>query len=136
MTKKPFLILFFLLILGQGLSLAAALPVDSIGVETRNGKTFVVHKVVPKETLFALSRKYHVAVDKIVDANPKIQSGLQVGQLVYIPRNTPAAAAPASPHPGIPACLRYPVRKSPCRSHPLPPRGGSSSFRTASAFRP
>lgn len=97
MIKTPLLILFFLVLVGQGVCQAAALPVDSIGVEQRNGKTYVVHKVVPKETLFALSRRYHVPVDKIVDANPKIQSGLMVGQLVYIPRNTPAAATPAVP---------------------------------------
>jgi LysM repeat protein len=106
MSKYPFFILFFLMLFGQGIARAGSLPVDSIGVEQRNGKYFVVHKVVPKETLFALSRKYHVPVDKIVDANPKIQSGLQVGQLVYIPRNRPVAvkpnvspAAPAVPVP-------------------------------------
>jgi LysM repeat protein len=97
MIKTSFLMLFTLLLFGQGVSRAAALPLDSIGVEKRNGKNFVVHKVVPKETLFALSRKYQVPVDKIVDANPKIQSGLQVGQLVYIPRNTPVAAPAATP---------------------------------------
>ncbi|MGV3640235.1 MAG: LysM peptidoglycan-binding domain-containing protein [Adhaeribacter sp.] len=119
MTKKPFLILFFLLILGQGLSLAAAMPLDSIGVETRNGKSFVVHKVIPKETLFALSRKYHVPVDKIVDANPKIQSGLQVGQLVYIPRNTPAAAPAAAPATAAPA---------PAKTAPVTPAPTSRTF--------
>jgi LysM repeat protein len=94
MFKTPLFILLCLLFFGQGLAWAGAMPVDSIGVETRNGKNFVIHKVIPKETLFALSRKYHVPVDKIVDANPKIQSGLQVGQLVYIPRNTPVAVTP------------------------------------------
>lgn len=105
MFRTPLFILFFLLFFGQGVS-RAAMPLDSIGVEQRNGKNYVIHKVVPKETLFALSRKYQVPVDKIVDANPKIQSGLQIGQLVYIPRNTVVAAtAPATNDPA-PAASR------------------------------
>lgn len=82
----------------QIVSLAGALPVDSIRTENRNGKTFVVHKVSPKETLFALSRKYHVPVDQIVDANTNIQNGLNVGQLVYIPRKT-VTVTPTKPKP-------------------------------------
>jgi LysM repeat protein len=121
MIKSSFLILFFLVSFGQGLAWADALPVDSIGVEKRNGKTFVVHKVVPKETLFALSRKYQVPVDKIVDANPKIQSGLQVGQLVYIPRNTPAPVAAnttpaAATTPASPAVTPAPAKAAPAAS--------------------
>jgi len=74
--------------------MAGNLPVDSVGTEYRNGKTFVVHRVEPKETVFALSRRYHVTVDQIVNANTNIQSGLSIGQMVYIPRAT--AAAPLS----------------------------------------
>ena len=100
----------------QGVAKAGSMPVDSIGIENRNGKTFVLHRVVPKETVFALSRRYHVPVDQIVNANPTVQSGLSVGQTVYIPRATAIApgvnsVVPASsgtavvspPVPGTPA---------------------------------
>lgn len=90
MIKHYILTLLFAVLI-RGVSWAVGFPVDSVGTEKRNGKTFVVHKVAPKETLFALSRKYQVPVEQIVDANPRIQSGLNVGQLVYIPRKTVAA---------------------------------------------
>lgn len=84
----------------HGVAKAGSMPVDSIGIENRNGKTFVLHRVVPKETVFALSRRYHVPVDQIVNANPTVQSGLSVGQTVYIPRTT---ATVSVPNPVVPA---------------------------------
>lgn len=39
---------------------------DSVGTEQKNGKLFVKHKVEPKETLYALSRKYGVPDRKSV----------------------------------------------------------------------
>ncbi|WP_239021047.1 LysM peptidoglycan-binding domain-containing protein [Pontibacter arcticus] len=68
-----------------------ALP-DSVGIERKNGKVFVQHKVEPKETLYALSRKYNVPVAKIVESNPSVQNSINVGQIVLIPRKTPAAS--------------------------------------------
>lgn len=62
--------------------------VDSVGTEIRNGKTFLIHKVTPQETVYALSRKYNVPVPQILASNPKIDKGIAVGQLVYIPRVT------------------------------------------------
>ncbi|WP_240676203.1 LysM peptidoglycan-binding domain-containing protein [Botryobacter ruber] len=71
---------------------------DSVGVEHKNGKVFVKHKVEPKETLYALSRKYGVSVAQIVEANPAVETTIKIGQIVFIPRNrTAAAAKPASP---------------------------------------
>ncbi|TXK44298.1 LysM peptidoglycan-binding domain-containing protein [Pontibacter qinzhouensis] len=76
---------------------------DSVGVEYKNGKLFVQHRVEPKETLYALSRKYAVSVSQIVEANPSVESTIKIGQIVLIPRNragataaTPARAVPAS----------------------------------------
>ena len=93
MLKKVFLVSVLFTLLQKGTALAGSMPVDSVGLEKRNGKNFVVHKVTPKETLFALSRKYNVPVNQIVDANPNIQSGLTVGQIVYVPSKTPLKAA-------------------------------------------
>jgi LysM repeat protein len=120
MFKTPLFIFFSLLFLVPAFSRASALPLDSIGMEKRNGINYVVHKVVPKETLFALSRKYQVPVDKIVDANPKIQSGLQVGQLVYIPRKTPAPAAPGTAVAPAPAATASPAQALPAQAAPAP----------------
>lgn len=95
MLKKVVLVSVMFTLLQKGSAWAAGMPVDSVGMELRNGKNFVVHKVVPKETLFALSRKYNVPVNQIVDANPNIQSGLTIGQVVYIPSKTPVKTAPS-----------------------------------------
>lgn len=47
------------------------------------------HIVAPKETLFGLSKQYHVSVEAIQNANQKIlASGLQIGQELIIPQNS------------------------------------------------
>ncbi|PVY37375.1 septal ring lytic transglycosylase RlpA family protein [Pontibacter virosus] len=66
---------------------------DSVGVERKNGKVYVQHRVEPKETLYALSRKYGVSVAQIVDSNPSVETTINVGQLVLIPRKYSAAPA-------------------------------------------
>lgn len=76
---------------------------DSIGVQTKNGKLFVQHKVEPKETLFALSRKYGVPVSVIVESNPSVQNSINIGQIVLIPRKAAVANAVASTAKAIPA---------------------------------
>lgn len=36
---------------------------DSLGIETVNGKIFVIHKVSEKETLYGISRRYGATVE-------------------------------------------------------------------------
>jgi LysM repeat protein len=62
---------------------------DSIGVETINGKVFVIHKVGEKETLYALSKRYGTTVDAIVKQNPTASSGLEIGQILKVPYTAP-----------------------------------------------
>ncbi len=64
---------------------------DSIGIETINGKTFIVHKVDAGETLYAISRRYGVTVEQIVAQNPSADAGLEVEQILkvpYVPKTT------------------------------------------------
>ena len=63
----------------------AQLPKDSIGVETINGQTFVIHRVEEKETLFGISRRYKSTVDAILQYNPTAGSGLEIGQVLKVP---------------------------------------------------
>jgi LysM repeat protein len=70
------------------------LPTDSIGQEMRGGQRFVRHRVAQGETMFALSRRYHVTVDQITAANPQLKTGLGIGEVVLIPR--PGAGARAT----------------------------------------
>jgi len=61
--------------------------VDSIRTEIIDGKTYIIHRVEQKETLFAISRKYGVALLVVVESNPDAGSGLEIGQLVKVPYN-------------------------------------------------
>jgi LysM repeat protein len=74
------------------------LPPDSIGQEIRGGQRFVRHRIAQGETMFALSRRYHVSVDQITAANPQLKAGLGIGQIVLIPRPGGAAKTTATTH--------------------------------------
>lgn len=76
MIKLIFLIVF---------SLDAEFPKDSIGIETVNGKMFVIHQVDEKETLFAISKRYRTTVDAILQYNASAGSGLEIGQIIKVP---------------------------------------------------
>jgi len=74
---------------------------DSIGTETINGKIFVLHQVGEKETLYAISRRYNVPVDVIVQSNPTASAGLDIGQIIkvpYVPRRTAAKSTNGTVH--------------------------------------
>jgi LysM repeat protein len=58
---------------------------DSIGTEIINGRTFVIHKVDEKETLFAISRRYNTTVDAIIQYNSAAGNALEVGQILKVP---------------------------------------------------
>lgn len=62
-----------------------ASPRDSVRTEMINGKRYIIHQVDPKETLFAISRKYKVTVAEIIENNAKADAGLAVGQELKIP---------------------------------------------------
>jgi LysM repeat protein len=73
------------LLLILSLSYSSEIPADSIGLETINGKLFVIHKVDEKETLFAISRRYKTTVDAIIQYNSGAASGLEIGQILKVP---------------------------------------------------
>lgn len=58
---------------------------DSTGIEKKGGKTFIVHKVDPKETLYSISKRYNVTVDEIKKANDDLTKDLKVGQVILVP---------------------------------------------------
>lgn len=70
-------------------------PRDSVGTEVVNGKTFVLYRVEPKETLFGIANKYNLSVAELVKYNPDSEAGLKVGAILKIPY-TRAGASGAS----------------------------------------
>ena len=75
------------------------IPVDKIekgSPDIKDGK-FVMHKVRSKETLYGLSKKYHVTQKAIIDANPALKGGvLPVGSTLRIPVVSKQADEPKS----------------------------------------
>jgi LysM repeat protein len=75
---------------------------DSIGIKKEAGKTFVLYKVEPKQTLFSIVKRYGSSVAEFKTANPGISEGLNAGQTIKIPykgivvNSTPVAVKPTS----------------------------------------
>ena len=88
MNQKPkvaLLSLFLLLFVSVTSEASRLVPGDSIGVERVGEKTYILHKVSPQETLFAISRKYQVPVGDIQNANEVLKQGLKIGQTIRVP---------------------------------------------------
>lgn len=66
-------------------SAQAVSVLDSLRTEKRGGKSFIVHQVEAKETLFAVSRRYQTPVGEIVKSNESLKSGLKAGQEIFVP---------------------------------------------------
>ncbi|MBO4281725.1 MAG: LysM peptidoglycan-binding domain-containing protein [Bacteroidales bacterium] len=49
-----------------------------------NGSKYVLHDVVKGETLYGLSKKYGLTVERLVEANPGTENGIQIGQRLKI----------------------------------------------------
>ncbi len=60
-------------------------PLDSIRMETINGKQFIIHQIDEKETLYSISRRYNVPITAILEVNPTADGGLATGQLLKVP---------------------------------------------------
>lgn len=81
-----YLLVFFLICLSPFVAYSTSISqVDSIGIERVGDKTFILHRVNPQETLFAISRRYLVSVGEIQQANESLKQGLKIGQTIRIP---------------------------------------------------
>ncbi len=77
-------LLFFLITLASSNVFASGL-IDSIGVENVDGKKVILHKIEPKETYYALGRRYNLSPALIMDYNGNVT--LHPGDVVKIPSN-------------------------------------------------
>jgi LysM repeat protein len=75
---------------------------DSVGIKKEAGKTFVLYKVEPKQTLFSIVKRYGSSVAEFKAANPGISESVNVGQTIKIPykgnvvASTPKYVPPSS----------------------------------------
>lgn len=60
-------------------------PADSVGIEKRDGKRYILHRVEEGQTLYAISRRYSRSVADIRAANPDMTDVLRYDQVIRIP---------------------------------------------------
>jgi LysM repeat protein len=73
-----------------------AISTDSLRLETVNGKSFVIHQVGERETLYGISRRYGATIPSILEFNPTADGGLEVGTILkvpYVPKSKTQTAA-------------------------------------------
>jgi LysM repeat protein len=106
MKFKILLSITFLLI--SSASVFAANLRDSIGVENKDGKKVIIHKLDAKDNYYSLGRRYKVSPKAIMQFNNN--APLPIGGIVKVPTdrpflessyNTPAKPQPAAPTPPV-----------------------------------
>jgi len=71
---------------------AIAMPNDSIGVKTVNGKQYIMHKVTKGEGVYGISKKYGVPSAEIFSANEGSSAGIKINQVLLIPTSASSTA--------------------------------------------
>lgn len=69
-------------------------PAKNIDGKGGSGK---IHKVEKSETLYGISKKYDVTMEDMVKANPGIENGISVGQVLAIPEKGKTASGTTAP---------------------------------------
>lgn len=91
LSKKVLNKFFLILIIALSVQTVSHAEVcDSIGVERKDGKLFILHRIGAGETLYSLAKKYNVSVDELKKTNPEVAAGLKVGQVLKVPAPLPA----------------------------------------------
>lgn len=86
-----------------GLALLASLTIqakeasklDSIGVEKKDGKEVIIHRLAAKESYYSLGRLYNVNPKDIISFNSN--KNLKIGEIVKVPTNRNFQSRPANP---------------------------------------
>ena len=111
---------------GQKLKIpSAASPRPAATPSAPVRESSLAHTVVAGETFYSISRQHHVAVDRLMAANPDTKpSSLRVGQKIRIPQPSaaePTAAAPAAAGraPSSPDTQQPPAGPAPEKRRPV-----------------
>ena len=95
--KRLALILFLLLAAPSLYAQGYDVPDVVVSKEKANigGKIFFVHKVLPKQTLYSISKAYGIMEAELVAANPDCKEGLKAGSILFVPVTGENAGAAA-----------------------------------------
>jgi LysM repeat protein len=84
-----------------GLQIGQALKIPIVEDKSNKDKIlsndYIYHRVKKGQTLYSLSRKYNVSQDDIMACNPTVRYGINVDQIVKIPKSTDVVQALRSP---------------------------------------
>jgi LysM repeat protein len=96
MLRYFFTTAFLVLYLTKSFSNSLPNPLDSIGIEKKNGKLFVLHKIEQGETLYSILKRYNSSEKEFYVANPKFKKDaiMASGQVISIPLNTRSKSIP------------------------------------------
>jgi LysM repeat protein len=103
---------------------------DSVGLKKENGKSYVLYKVEPKQTLFSIVKRYGSSVAEFKAANPGVSESVNVGQTIKIPyKGVSVASVPTAPKytpapPPVTAPVTPPTESVKMVSHVVEPSQG------------
>ena len=86
---------------------------DSVGIKKEAGKTFVLFKVEPKQTLFSIVKRYGSSVAEFKAANPGLSESVNVGQTIKIPYKGIVVATAPKYVPPVPTPTQVPSNPPP-----------------------
>lgn len=64
---------------------ASSVLVDSIGIEKKDGKRFILHRVEEGQTLYSIARRYNTSVEFIQQANQALGNAVHYNQVIRVP---------------------------------------------------
>jgi LysM repeat protein len=84
---------------------------DSIGVENKDGKKIILHKVDPKDNYYSIGRRYNVSPKAIIQYNNN--ATMQIGVIIKVPTDRPFLESsyntPQKPQPTPPVVVKQHV---------------------------
>lgn len=113
-------------------SFAVEVAKDSIGLKREGGKSFVLYKVEPKQTLFSIVKRYGSSVAEFKAANPGVSESVQVGQTIKIPYKGVIAAVPVT-KPAPPVVTPAPTESVKMVSHVV--ESGQGLYAVATKYK-
>ena len=94
--------LFLLLFLASAPVCICAQTYDAVEVQVSaekvniEGKTYYVHKVLPRQTVYSICKAYGVTEQQLAEANPALKDGLKAGASLLVPISGTVPAAKAA----------------------------------------
>jgi LysM repeat protein len=83
-SHHPCLWITLFILFGFSINIKAS-TFDSLRMERAGDRSYILHEVDQKETLFGISRRYQASVGDIVNANEVLKAGLKIGQTIRVP---------------------------------------------------